>query len=155
MTNKGCSGLTIPKLACALQKALGAGPLAPVVCAPTGPYYRLFEESLAGKFPLLKVNPLQPRRFAQGEPLMRDWFKHDGERNPRDDRYAGCLRSRPHRVALMLGPDAPMPQNTSFIRALQVARAALIQQQSRLRNRAHVHKNAVLTRQTKTRLRLV
>lgn len=57
--------------------------------------------------------------------------------------------------ALTLEPDAPMSQNTRVLRDLQVARTALIKEQTRPRNRAHVHTNAVLKRQTKTRLTLV
>ena len=30
-----------------------------------GPYHRAFETALSGKYPLVKVNPLQARRFAE------------------------------------------------------------------------------------------
>jgi len=36
-----------------------------VVFEATGPYHRGLERALSGKFPLVKVNPLQARRFAQ------------------------------------------------------------------------------------------
>lgn len=36
-----------------------------VVFEATGPYHRGFERSFSGKLPLVKVNPLQARRFAQ------------------------------------------------------------------------------------------
>jgi transposase len=49
----------------ALIKWLSTSPVARVVFEPTGPYHRAFEKALSGKFPLVKVNPLQARRFAQ------------------------------------------------------------------------------------------
>lgn len=38
-----------------------------VVLEPTGPYHRDFEAAFAGRLPLVKVNPLQARRFAQSQ----------------------------------------------------------------------------------------
>lgn len=49
----------------ALIKWLGKQPVARIVFEPTGPYHRAFEAALGGKFPLVKVNPLQARRFDQ------------------------------------------------------------------------------------------
>ena len=49
----------------ALFKWLGTTPVARIVFEPTGPYHRAFEKALSGKFPLVKVNPLQARRFAE------------------------------------------------------------------------------------------
>lgn len=65
----------------ALQKWLGAGPLARVVYEPTGPYHRLFEESLAGKFPLVQVPACEGEPVA-GATVCRSL------RNPREDRCA-------------------------------------------------------------------
>ena len=48
-----------------LSKWLGSRPLIRVVYEPTGPYHRNFEEYFSGKLPLVKVNPLQARRFAE------------------------------------------------------------------------------------------
>lgn len=127
----------------AFQKWLGARPLARVVYEPTGPYHRLFEETLAGKLPLVKVNPLRARRFAEA----------CGTR-AKTDALDACGLARMG-VALTLQPEKPISQNTRVLRDLQVARAALIKEQTRLRNCAHVHTNAVLKRQTKTRLTLV
>jgi transposase len=36
-----------------------------IVFEPTGPYHRSFESALSGKFPLVKVNPLQARRWCR------------------------------------------------------------------------------------------
>ncbi|TVQ37603.1 MAG: IS110 family transposase, partial [Geminicoccaceae bacterium] len=49
----------------ALIRWLGQAPVARIVFEPTGPYHRAFETALSGKFPLVKVNPLQARRFAE------------------------------------------------------------------------------------------
>lgn len=47
----------------ALVKWLDAAQIARIVFEPTGPIHRAFEESLSGKLPLVKVNPLKARRF--------------------------------------------------------------------------------------------
>jgi transposase len=127
----------------ALQRWLGARPLARVVYEPTGPYHRLFEETLAGKLPLVKVNPLQARRFAEA----------CGTR-AKTDALDACGLARMG-AALTLEPDRPTSRNTRILRDLQVARTALIKERTRLRNRGHVQTNTVLKRQTRTRLTLV
>ena len=49
----------------ALTRWLGKTPVARVVFEPTGAYHKAFEAALGEKFPLVKVNPLQARRFAE------------------------------------------------------------------------------------------
>ena len=49
----------------ALIAWLGKGKVSRIVYEPTGPYHRRFEEALEQRFGLVKVNPLQARRFAQ------------------------------------------------------------------------------------------
>jgi transposase len=49
----------------ALTKWLGKAPVARIVFEPTGPYHKAFEAMLGEAFPLVKVNPLQARRFAE------------------------------------------------------------------------------------------
>jgi len=49
----------------ALVKWLGQTPVARIVFEPTGPSHRAFVTALSGKFPLVKLNPLQARRFAE------------------------------------------------------------------------------------------
>lgn len=127
----------------ALRKWLGSRPLARVVYEPTGPYHRLFEDTLSGQLPLVKVNPLQARRFAEA----------CGTRAKTDALDARGLARMG--AALALEPDAVISQNTRILRDLQVARTALIKERTRLRNRGHVQTSAVLKRQTKTRLTLV
>ena len=50
-----------------LAKWMGSEPPARVVYEPTGPYHAAFETRFAGRLPLVKVNPLQARRFAQSK----------------------------------------------------------------------------------------
>ncbi len=49
----------------ALKSWLKGHDIARVVYEPTGPYHRNFEIALEAHYPLVKVNPLQARRFAQ------------------------------------------------------------------------------------------
>ena len=48
-----------------LSKWLGRDIPTRVIFEATGPYHRRFELAFSGKLPLVKVNPLQARRFAQ------------------------------------------------------------------------------------------
>ena len=50
----------------ALSKWLGKAPVARIGFEPTGPYHKAFEAALGETFPLVKVNPLQARRFGSG-----------------------------------------------------------------------------------------
>ncbi len=49
----------------ALKSWLKGHGIARIVYEPTGAYHRNFEVALEKEFPLVKVNPLQARRFAQ------------------------------------------------------------------------------------------
>jgi len=126
-----------------LAQWLGATPIARIVFEPTGPYHRAFEKSLSGKFPLVKINPLQARRFAEA----------CGTRAKTDAVDARTLARMG--AALALEPDEPVSEKLHELRDLQVARTALVKERTRLRNRGHVQSNAVLKRQTKARLALV
>ena len=46
-------------------KWLGKSAVVRIVFEATGPYHRAFETKLSGQYPLVKVNPLQARRFAE------------------------------------------------------------------------------------------
>lgn len=127
----------------AFAKWLAKARIARVVYEPTGPYHRNFEEHFCDKLPLVKVNPLQARRFAEA----------CGTRAKTDALDARGLARMG--VALELEPDIPVAKATRILKDLQVARAALIKERTRLNNRAHVQTNAVLKRQTKARLALV
>lgn len=127
----------------AFKKWLGKASIARVVYEPTGPYHRNFEERFCDKFPLVKVNPLQARRFAEacGTRVKTDAMDARGLA-----RMGGALK---------LEPDTPVSKTTRILKDLQVARTALIKERTRLNNRAHVHTTVVLKRQTKARLTLV
>ena len=125
------------------EKWLGKSTITRVVYEPTGPYHRGFEEWFCDKLPLVKVNPLQARRFAQA----------CGTRAKTDAMDAQGLARMG--AALALAPDAPVSKTTRILRDLQVARSALIKDRTRLNSRAHVQLSAVLKRQTKARLALV
>ena len=114
-----------------------------MVYEPTGPYHRNFDERFCDKLPLVKVNPLQARRFAEacGTRAKTDALDARGLA-----RMGGTLE---------LEPDMPVAKVTRILKDLQVARAALIKERTRLNNRAHVQTNPVLKRQTKARLALV
>jgi transposase len=127
----------------AFEKWLGEEVIARVVYEPTGPYHRNFEERFCDKLPLVKVNPLQARRFAEA----------CGTRAKTDALDARGLARMGG--ALELQPDTPVAKTTRILKDLQVARMALIKKRTRLNNRAHVQTNAVLKRQTKARLTLV
>ena len=67
-----------------------------VVFEATGAYHRNFERTFSGKLPLVKVNPLQARRFAQA----------CGTRVKTDEVDARMLASFGN--ALALEPDLPI-----------------------------------------------
>jgi len=121
----------------ALRKWLGSMPLARVVYAPTGPYHRLFEDTMSRKLPLAKVNPLQARRFAEA----------CGTRAKTDALDARGLAHMG--AALALDPDVAISPNARIIKDLQVTRTAPIKERTRLRNRGHVQTSAVLKRPAK------
>ena len=126
-----------------LSKWLGSRSLIRVVYEPTGPYHSNFEEYFSGKLPLVKVNPLQARRFAEA----------CGTRAKTDALDARGLARMGS--ALALEPDMPVSKTTRILKDLQVARTALIKDRTRLRNCSHIQTNKVLQRQTKARLALV
>jgi transposase len=126
-----------------LRKWLARLSVTRVVFEPTGPYHRAFEKACSSALPLVKVNPMQARRFAQA----------CGTRAKTDAVDARSLARMG--AALALEPDRPIPERVHDLRDLQVARTALIKERTRLRNRGHVQTNTVLKRQNKTRLALV
>lgn len=127
----------------ALIRWLGTTPVARVVFEPTGAYHRALEKALSGKTPLVKVNPLQARRFAEA----------CGTRAKTDAVDARTLARMG--AALSLEPDAPISEKLRDLKDLQVARTALVKERTRLKNRSKVQINAVLKRQTAARLKLI
>lgn len=123
-----------------LSKWLGVAPLARIVFEPTGAYHRAFEMALGKTFPLVKVNPLQARRFAEAY----------GTRAKTDTVDAQMLARMG--TAFSLAPQAACSKEARILRDLYVARTGLIKDRTRLRNRAKTQDIAVLKRQTKARL---
>ena len=95
----------------ALQKWLTSFEVTRIVFEATGPYHRRLETALSGKQPLVKVNPLQARRFAQAL----------GTHAKTDAVDAQCLARMG--AALGLEPDEPISENLRDLRDLQRARA--------------------------------
>lgn len=111
-----------------------------VVYEATGPYHAAFEHAFGGQLPLVKVNPLQARRFAQA----------CGTRAKTDAVDARLLARMG--TALDLCPDMPPQENQHDLKQLQVARTALIKDSTRLKNRLHTQTLAIIRRQTRARL---
>ena len=124
----------------ALSKWLGKAPVARIVFEPTGPYHKAFEAALGATFPLVKVNPLQARRFAEAH----------GTRAKTDAVDAQMLARMG--AAFTLEPQALESRQARILKDLHVARTGLIKDRTRLRNRARTHDVAVLKRQTRARL---
>lgn len=111
-----------------------------VVFEPTGPYHAGFERMFSGHLPLVKINPLQARRFAQAH----------GTRAKTDAVDARILALMG--AALDLVPDRPVDQNEHELKELQIARMALVKDRTRLLNRVKTQTLAFTRRQTKARL---
>ena len=124
----------------ALLTWLGYDMPARVVFEATGPYHGRFERAFSGKLPLVKVNPLQARRFAQacGTRVKTDAV---------DARVLAKLGS-----ALALEPDQPLDDKQYELRELFTARGALIKDRTRLINRLQTQSIALVKRQTKSRI---
>ena len=111
-----------------------------LVYEPTGPYHGAFEAALAGRFPLVKVNPLQARRFAQA----------CGTRAKTDTVDARLLAHMG--TALELEPDQPQVKDQRELKELQIARNALVKDRTRLINRLKTQLLALTRRHSKARL---
>ena len=120
-----------------------AGDIARVVYEATGPYHAALERRFGGELPLVKVNPLQARRFAQST----------GSRAKTDAVDARMLAQMG--AALNLGPQAPISETLRELRELQVARQAMIKDKTRLLNRIKTQMVAFVVKQSKARLALI
>lgn len=108
-----------------LIRWIGKLSVARIVYEPTGAYHRGVEDVLsAAGLPLVKVNPLQARRFAQA----------CGQRAKTDRADAQILA----RMGVALQPDCTsVPSKTQRdLKALAVARQALIKDRTAAKNRA-------------------
>lgn len=111
-----------------------------IVYEPTGPYHRAFEESLAARFPLAKINPLQARRFAQAY----------GTRAKTDQVDARMLAVMGQ--AFSIKPQALASREQRDLKELQIARQALIKDRTRALNRQKTLTLKILQHQAKARL---
>jgi transposase len=115
--------------------------IARIVYEPTGPYHRDFEVAFEADFPLVKVNPLQARRFAQSR----------GTRAKTDLVDARMLAIMGE--AFSLPPQARTSANHRHLKELHIARLALIKDRTRTLNRLKALTIPLLKRQAKTRLK--
>ena len=111
-----------------------------IVFEATGPYHGRFERTFSGELLLVKVNPLQARRFAQacGTRVKTDAV---------DARMLAKMGS-----ALALEPDQPLGEKQYELRELFSSRGALIKDRTRLINRLQTQSLALVKRQTKARI---
>jgi transposase len=123
-----------------LSTWLGEGMPTRVVFEATGAYHRSFERTFSGKLPLVKVNPLQARRFAQA----------CGIRVKTDEVDARMLASFGN--ALALEPDQPTDGKQIELKELFSSRGALIKDRTRLINRLQTQTLALVKKQTKARI---
>lgn len=126
-----------------LRRWIGSAIPACVVFEPTGPYHGAFERALAGHLPLVKVNPLQARRFAQAR----------GTRAKTDQVDAAVLARMG--AALGLQPDTPPREDQHELKELQVARTALVKDRTRLLNRIKTQTLALTKRRSRALLRQI
>jgi transposase len=105
----------------------------------TGTYHRGFEQALAS-FPLVRINPLRPRRFAQATGTLAKTDRID----------AGILA----RMAATLQPEVrPVKSaNLAQLAELMNARDGLVRDRTALKNREKNLALPLLKRQTKARL---
>lgn len=127
----------------ALRRWIGKGMPERVVYEATGPYHGAFERTLSGHLPLVKVNPLQARRFAQAR----------GTRAKTDRVDAAVLAQMG--AALGLQPDGPVREDQYELKELQVARTALTKDRTRLLNRIKTQTLALTKRRSKALLRQI
>jgi transposase len=125
----------------ALKSWLKGCGIARIVYEPTGPCHRDFEVALQKDFPLVKVNPLQARRFAQSR----------GTRAKTDQVDARMLAMMG--AAFSLAPQPETSANQRDLKELHIARLALIKDRTRTLNRQKTLALALLKRQAKTRLK--
>lgn len=118
------------------------GPAQPdlVVFEPTGAFHRGFEAAFAGRLPLVKVNPLQARRFAQAH----------GTRAKTDAVDAAMLALMGRALALV--PDRPADEIQTVLRDLRVARSGLVRDRTALMNRLAAARLPIVRRLVKARL---
>lgn len=123
-----------------LTRWLPKAGVARIVFEPTGPYHKAFEAALGNSLPLVKVNPLQARRFAEAQ----------GTRAKTDAVDARMLARMGSAFGLV--PQASSSKEALALKELHVARRALVKDRTRLMNREKTLTSALLKRHAKVRL---
>jgi transposase len=116
------------------------GPLARIVYEATGPCHGAFERACSGHLPLVKVNPLLARRFAQAS----------GSRAKTDRVDARILALMGD--AFALEPDQPADQKQHELKELRIERSALVKDRTRLLNRIKTQTLPLTKRHSKARI---
>jgi transposase len=111
-----------------------------VVYEATGAYHRGLERALGTRLPLVKVNPLQARRFAQAQ----------GVRAKTDAVDAKILALMGDTFALE--PDSPITQSQHSLKELRAFRSGLIKDRTRIMSRHKTQTLPITRRQSKARL---
>lgn len=111
-----------------------------VVYEATGAYHNELERALGTHLPLVKVNPLQARRFAQAQ----------GVRAKTDAVDAKILAEMGN--AFALEPDEPAPKMQHDLKELRAFRSGLIKDRTSIMNRMKTQTLSITCRQSKTRL---
>ncbi|MBJ3778904.1 IS110 family RNA-guided transposase, partial [Acuticoccus mangrovi] len=112
-----------------------------VAFEPSGPYHRALERHLAAAgIGAVKINPLQVRRFAEAV----------GCRAKTDAVDARLIAAMAAQLDLPLTP--PLPETTQDLKALQIARQALIKDRTAAKSRAQSHTSPFLKAQAAARL---
>lgn len=124
--------------------------VARVVYEATGRYHAALEDALAG-WPLVKVNPLRARRFAEacGTQAKTDAVARNA-RFQRDARLLARMGAQ-----MELAPDPPVDTDRRALQALQTARAGLVRDRVVALQRAEQARLPLLKRHAARALRLV
>lgn len=123
-----------------LRTWLGGRTITRIVFEPTGAYHKALEMRLGGDYPLVKVNPLQARRFAEAQGTK-----------VKTDRTDARVLARMGQ-ALNLRPQPPIPESQRVLKELHTARASLMTERIRLKCRFQQQDIPLLKRQTKALL---
>ncbi len=128
----------------ALIKWIGRRKITRIVYEPTGAYHHAFEDALSkAGLPLARVNPLQARRFAEARGTRAKTDKVDAE-------VLAVMG-----IALKPGISTIASEMLRNLKALQIARQALIKDRTAAKNRAKNLTLALLKRQNARRMRQI
>jgi len=124
----------------ALSKLCAKTAVTRVVYEATGAYHSGLERALGAHLPLVKVNPLQARRFAQAQ----------GVRAKTDAVDAKMLAVMGN--AFVLEPDEPVTKIQHDLKELRAFRSGLIKDRTRIMSRLKTQTLSITSRQSKARL---